>query len=163
MRNTRYGLELQAMRATFNRTLRSEWVKRWSSSERGQRYARLDRTPPSAKVLRSCEGLKRDEQALLTQLRTGHVALNSYLRRIHVLDSPNCQVCNEPESVDHFLLRCRRFIVPPQDMRSKLRGQVLSLRSLLGCRQNFPALMNYIKATGRFAVSGLSSPPPSQP
>ncbi|EJD32759.1 hypothetical protein AURDEDRAFT_43346, partial [Auricularia subglabra TFB-10046 SS5] len=79
------------------------------ASERGLRYARFDRTPPSAQVLRMFHGLAREQGAHLVQLRTGHAALNQFLHRIQAVESPNCAACCEPETVDHFLLRCSRF------------------------------------------------------
>ena len=147
------------MRVEYNCKLRSEWAGRWAESERGRRYVRIDRTPPSAKVTRSYAGLKRDEMAILTQLRTRHVTLNAYLKRIKAVDSSLCQSCSEPETVDHFLLRCHRFRDARQVLRSKLRGQPLSLRTLLGMTRNLPALMSYVKATDRLAPRATLSPP----
>ncbi|KAF9007851.1 hypothetical protein BDQ17DRAFT_1178234, partial [Cyathus striatus] len=47
----------------------------------------------------------------VTQLVTGHIALNKHLHRIGKVASPMCTKCNtnSPESVDHFLLRCPAF------------------------------------------------------
>ena len=100
--------------------------------------------------------LSRAQAATLTQLRTGHVPLNHYLHRIHAIDSPNCVACNEPETVDHYLLRCPRFRAQRQVLRRQLNGQALSARSLLGVCKNLPALMTFLQSTGRL----LSPPPP---
>lgn len=140
---------LAALRADAKQRFTREWQARWAASERGQRYARFDSTPPSKAVLRMYAGLKRAQAAVLTQLRTGHVALNGYLHRIRALDSRNCIVCHEPDTVDHYLLRCSRFRAPRQVLRRQLRGQLLSTKSLLGVRKNLPALMAYIQDTGR--------------
>ncbi|KAK0469965.1 uncharacterized protein EV420DRAFT_1256730, partial [Desarmillaria tabescens] len=63
----------------------------------------------SAKVQRLYSS--RPEASLLTQLRTSHLPLhNSYLHRIKAVNSRNCDYCNDPETVSHFLLSCRRYI-----------------------------------------------------
>lgn len=105
-------------------------------------------------------GLKRAQAAVLTQLRTGHVALNHYLHRINAIDSPLCLRCGEPETVDHYLLRCSRFLAPRQALRGRLKGQVLSTRSLLGLRKNLSTLMAFIEHTGR--LTPHTTPQPSQ-
>ncbi|KAJ7683119.1 hypothetical protein B0H17DRAFT_942155, partial [Mycena rosella] len=48
----------------------------------------------------------------LTQLRTGHIALDAYLYRLHLALSPDCPV---PESVPHLFLAC------PAQRRHRLR------------------------------------------
>ncbi|KAF8994478.1 hypothetical protein BDQ17DRAFT_1181584, partial [Cyathus striatus] len=52
--------------------------------------------------------LPRKLTSLITQLVTGHIALNKHLHRIGKVPSPMCGKCftNSPETVDHFLLRC---------------------------------------------------------
>ncbi|EJD33661.1 hypothetical protein AURDEDRAFT_44422, partial [Auricularia subglabra TFB-10046 SS5] len=71
---------------------------------------KFDDTPPSARVTRVYRSLNRGHAATLTQLRTGHVALNQYLHRIGAVGSPLCTRCGEIETVDHFLLRYARFV-----------------------------------------------------
>lgn len=90
-----------ALRAAFKKRARAEWQARWAESERGMRYARFDSSPPSACVPRMYHSLKRAQAAVLTQLRTGHIALNQYLHRIKAIDSPLCTRCGEHETVDH--------------------------------------------------------------
>ncbi|KAF8518121.1 hypothetical protein BU17DRAFT_48960, partial [Hysterangium stoloniferum] len=47
---------------------------------------------------------------ILTQLRMGFVGLNEYLSQIGVVTSPLCPKCHTPETVEHYLLQCRRFL-----------------------------------------------------
>lgn len=151
-----------ALRAAFKKDASRQWQARWADSERGRRYSRFDTTPPSARVTRMYRGLKRGQAALLTQLRTGHVALNQYLHRIGAVDSPLCTRCGELETVDHFLLRCPRFLEPRQTLRGQLKGQILSARSLLGSRPNLAPLMAFIESTGRLAIPGAARSSQSQ-
>ncbi|KAJ7153407.1 hypothetical protein C8R43DRAFT_828743, partial [Mycena crocata] len=55
------------------------------------------------------EDLHRSQCSIITQMRTGHVGLNAYLARFGAVDSSLCPMCREPETVNHFLLACRRF------------------------------------------------------
>ena len=94
--------------------------------------ARVIATLPSSRTAAGYHEHKRADQAILTQPRTGHVALNGYLSRFGRVDSPQCVRCGEVETVAHFLLRCPRFFAQRSTLRGRLRGQVLSVRTLLG-------------------------------
>ncbi|KAF8310714.1 uncharacterized protein EI90DRAFT_2843295, partial [Cantharellus anzutake] len=48
--------------------------------------------------------LRRGSISILFQLRTGHIGLLAYLAA-----SPNCSLCEVPETVEHFLFECRRY------------------------------------------------------
>ncbi|EJD33379.1 hypothetical protein AURDEDRAFT_31672, partial [Auricularia subglabra TFB-10046 SS5] len=102
-----------------------------------------------AQVLRMFHGLSREQGANLVQLRTGHAALNHLLHRIQAIESPNCAVRCEPETIDHFLLRCSRFRAQRHVLLGQLKGQVLSAHSVLGVRKNLLALMSFLSDTGR--------------
>ncbi|KAJ6474541.1 hypothetical protein DFH09DRAFT_806400, partial [Mycena vulgaris] len=75
------------------------------ASRVGTRFADFDKTPPSQHTLRWYEDLHRSQCSTITQMRTGHVGLNEYLARFGAVDSGA-----EPETVNHFLLSCRRFM-----------------------------------------------------
>ncbi|KAJ7924516.1 hypothetical protein B0H13DRAFT_1601535, partial [Mycena leptocephala] len=89
----------------------------------------------------------------ITQMRTGHVGLNAYLARFGAVDSGLCQTCHEPETVNHFLLTCRRFAQRRDTLRCALFAegrQPVTKKSLLGKSKNKTALLAYVAATGRF-------------
>ncbi|KAJ6611353.1 hypothetical protein B0H10DRAFT_1809644 [Mycena sp. CBHHK59/15] len=86
-------------------------------------------------------------------MRTGHVGLNAYLARFGAVDSSLCPACREPETVNHFLLTCRRFTGQRDVLRRALYAddrQPLNKRSLLGKCKNKGALLAYIVSTNRF-------------
>ncbi|KAJ6630129.1 hypothetical protein B0H10DRAFT_1638349, partial [Mycena sp. CBHHK59/15] len=85
----------------------------------------------------------------ITQLRTAHIGLNKYLHRVRAVDSALCPRCHVPETVDHYLLTCKRYLGPRHSLRLTLK-RPLSLRALLGNPENTTHLMNYVTATGRF-------------
>ena len=45
----------------------------------------------------------------IQRLRIGHTSLNAHLNRLHLVNSPNCQYCSEPETIEHILLYCPRY------------------------------------------------------
>ncbi|KAJ6579106.1 hypothetical protein DFH09DRAFT_839226, partial [Mycena vulgaris] len=89
----------------------------------------------------------------ITQMRTGHVGLNAYLARFGAVDSGLCSACREPETVNHFLLSCRRFMQQRDVLRRALLDddrQPLTKKSLLGKPKNRAALLAYVASTNRF-------------
>ena len=51
----------------------------------------------------------RKLEVSITKLRCRIPPLNFYLNRSGLVPSPLCPNCNEPENIDHYLLRCHRF------------------------------------------------------
>ncbi|KAI5827781.1 hypothetical protein K523DRAFT_245996, partial [Schizophyllum commune Tattone D] len=98
----------------------------------------------------------------ITQLRSGHIGLNAFLARIKAITSPMCPLCGVPETVDHYLLSCRRFVQQRHDLRRAVRGKYLTRKSLLGNVQHRAALLAFVHATGRFS-SYLDLGPSSHP
>ncbi|KAH7320461.1 hypothetical protein B0J17DRAFT_531586, partial [Rhizoctonia solani] len=50
----------------------------------------------------------RHQLSILTQLCTGHFPTASYLYRLHISESPRCQLCDtHSETVVHLLMGCR--------------------------------------------------------
>ncbi|KAL1658656.1 hypothetical protein GGF50DRAFT_66832, partial [Schizophyllum commune] len=48
----------------------------------------------------------------ITQLRSGHIGYtNAFLARIKANTSSLCPLCGVPETVDHYLFSCRRFVL----------------------------------------------------
>ncbi|KAH9855564.1 hypothetical protein C2E23DRAFT_697440, partial [Lenzites betulinus] len=85
----------------------------------------------------------------LTQLRCGHAGLNAYLARIRAVDSPLCAKCLLPETPAHYLFTCRRYTAARHALRQAVNGP-LSLRNTLGNVKARAAVLEYIRATGRF-------------
>ncbi|KAJ7692467.1 hypothetical protein B0H17DRAFT_850490, partial [Mycena rosella] len=65
---------------------------------------RFDDAKPGNAVQRLYSDLSRPQCSVATQLRTGHIGLNTYLDRFHLAPSPNCPRCGVSESVPHLLL-----------------------------------------------------------
>ncbi|KAI0656526.1 hypothetical protein C8Q70DRAFT_921051, partial [Cubamyces menziesii] len=89
----------------------------------------------------------------------------SYLARIRAIDSPLCTTCGIPETVAHFLFTCKRYSAPRHTLRQAIQGP-LTFRSTLGSQDARAAVLEYVKATGRFLEPGTcvsQGPAPSHP
>ena len=58
----------------------------------------------------------RKGESIISQLRTGYVKLNEYLKKSNIPESDTCQ-CGEVEAVKHYLLDCELY----EDEREQLR------------------------------------------
>ena len=94
----------------------------------------------------------RNTVATITQLRTGHCGLNYYLHRFGKRYSPYCECGKGKETVEHYLLECRRY----HEERIKLRKEIgkgrLTLGKLLGEPQAIKHMIEYVKATKRLQI-----------
>ncbi|CDO68734.1 hypothetical protein BN946_scf184652.g61 [Trametes cinnabarina] len=139
-----------ALKAAYKKKLSRDWTDRWKASKQGTRLARnVDPSPPGKQVLKLFKDLPRRQASILTQLRSGHVGLNAFLHRIKAVSSPLCSTCQSAETVQHYLLTCRRWLAQRDTLRRAV-GRDLSLRSLLGTAKHRGALLAYIEATRRF-------------
>lgn len=69
----------------------------------------IDKTAPGPHVYELYSRLNATDAAILAQLRTGKSRLNSYLGRFGAAPSVECDECGGPETVEHFLIRCRKW------------------------------------------------------
>ena len=107
----------------------------------------------------------RAAETALTRLRMSHVELNAYLHRFNQSDSPLCHTCRSPETVDHFLIFCRRYHLARRRLFGTLqnKGIAVSKKTLLGggpykeTEQKIilEGMVTYLKETGR--LNGMAS------
>ena len=122
---------LQATLKTWvRRQTRAEWTNSWKVETRGR--TTFKHTPqPSHKILRLHHGLKKWQSALLIQIRTEKIGLRDFLwkRRVPEVDDPGCDCGEGRQTVDHILLRCRKY----NDVRRRVfgRGGRIDLRAIL--------------------------------
>ena len=64
-------------------------------------------------------------------------------------DSPLCQRCRCPETVEHLLLHCQKYTTERHQLRLALRG-TLTTRRLLGDKKARKALLSYVQRTEHF-------------
>ena len=105
--------------------VRSQWQCMWDTQTRNK----LRELKPTLKPWPSSSRKSRQEEVTLCRLRIGHTyATHGYLLRGE--DRPECPRCNEPLTVAHALLACRRYA----EKRSRYLGYIpptMSLHRLL--------------------------------
>lgn len=91
------------------------------------------------------------------QLRTGHIALNYYLKRIGKVDSDKCTNCHVGpdhvqvlETINHFLFECQAHNEARLALIAKIGRSRLSLSKISKNTDHIKALVTYINRTGRF-------------
>ncbi|KAI7948635.1 hypothetical protein MJO29_010300 [Puccinia striiformis f. sp. tritici] len=91
-------------------------------------------------------------QAALHQLRSGHVKLNFFLFKCRMIMSPVCATCGVVETIEHYLVSCRRFLKARNQTRQELRKakiKTLSAKSLLFNPKAEKALTLFLTQTAR--------------
>ncbi len=127
------------------------WQERWDREEKGRHLYQIQK---SVKIIRLGGGHRREE-TVMTRLRLGHGALNKSLKMIGKHETGLCEWCQEEESVEHIIIRCRRYEVQRVIMRNNLRElgvQELTLKGVLsiGDRAQVRILLTFLRETGLF-------------
>ena len=95
----------------------------------------------------------------ITRLRLGHAGVNVHLNRFEMTDSPLCSVCNTPETIEHFIMKCPAYQQARDTLRTFHTGPSMdfTLKNVL-CFGEYPvtvlkthlhALACYLRETGR--------------
>jgi hypothetical protein len=150
-------VSVSAAKQKFQANLNRRWVKSWADSPRKERFSRIDPDFPFNKFRKKLFKLSRNQSSLMMQLRTGHIPLNFYLRRIGKADSDKCQKCNAipgvpqaTETISHFLFECQAHDEARRDLIAKIGRSHLSLIKIMKSTDHMKALVTYINRTGRF-------------
>ncbi len=126
------------------------WQERWDREEKGRHLYQVQRSVRGVRMGSGC----RREDIVLSRLRMGHCALNKTLKLLGKHQTGLCEGCQEEESVEHVVLRCRRYGRQREVMRSRIRElgvQEITLKGLLGERAQLRVLLGFLKETGVFS------------
>ena len=93
-----------------------KWQEMWDNSEKGRHLFQF-RPKVGYKVKNTFETTSGER--IISQLRTGYVALNEYLHKVNIKDHDSCE-CGEIESVGHFLLHCQKYETERELMRKRI-------------------------------------------
>ena len=138
--------------------LKRQWRAAWMDSlARRQRFELVDDNFPFTGFRRRQDNLTRGEAALLMQIRSGHVPLNSFLFKIGKSESKLCQQCRgnageeaPAETVTHFLFQCSAFAAQRRQLARAIGGANMNLKNIMLETKRMGALVKYINRTGRF-------------
>ena len=105
---------------------------------------------PSHKAIHVITNRLHWATSILTQLRTGNIALQLFLKKIKAMESALCPCCITPELVAHFLLHCHRYTSQRRKLRYKVGIATTSIPRLLSNEKVVPHMLNYIADTRQF-------------
>jgi hypothetical protein len=151
-------MQLPSTRSTTLNAARKHCVVRKLPDDVGRYSKAIDTALPGRHTRQLYDGLSRKEASVLAQLRTGMAGLNSFLHRIRVANTDQCDCGQAPETVDHFLFRCRRWTTHRRDMLQCTDTGRGNMSLYLGGKAptddaSWTPDMNAVRATIRFAVS----------
>ena len=126
---------------------KEEWMKNIKMTGHLRRILTTDEAIRGTKLYNSIA--TRKISAKLAQLRTGHCALNGYLHRFGKMDSSTCECGQGKETVEHYLLECRKFREQRKVLRRNVGNGRMKTRILLGNAKILKHTVEYITATGR--------------
>jgi ribonuclease HI len=96
-----------------------EWQALYNSSISGANYRMLEPTVSSkGKLVEK----NRKKETVISRLRLGKCRLNAYLHEIHRHPDGLCELCQEAETIEHLLLRCKT-----NDFAEKLQSACAAL------------------------------------
>ena len=90
---------------------------------------------------------KRNTVVTLVRLRTGHFGLNHYLHRFKIKKSPYCECGYGKETVEHYLLECRKYNEQRKTLRKEVGPGRMRTEKLLGYPKLIKHTMQYVIAT----------------
>lgn len=133
-------------------TCEEETAVRRGTMQGKERIYELTNVKKAKRHFKVVDQLPRQNRAMLTQLRTGHVPLNVYLHRFKRKDSPRCEMCKGgDETVEHYLLWCQAYETQRKRAKRSMGVQRLSKNSILATERGWEVLFRFINETRRFA------------
>jgi ribonuclease HI len=151
------SLHLHASLAHTRQIARTHFASPSENPRSGHHHRRCRGDVNSRSTLRALSKLPRSHCSIIVQLRSGHIALRKYLARFARAEDPLCPTCHLPESVDHFLLICKRFNKQRKELfksihaiDKKINHRRLSV--LLSHPDVLPLTAKYAISTGRFPL-----------
>ena len=139
-----------ALKANQKHSMYPKWAKWWVCSPRHSKILCIDPHMPSQTLFHIITSRPCQATSILTQLHTGRVALQLFLKKIKATESALCPHCISPESVAHFLLHCHRYTSQQCKLRYKVSIAATSISWLLSDEKVIPHTLNYIADTRHF-------------
>lgn len=143
----------------FNKHWQECWVEDMLITGKGKHLGRIRNTTLSPTPV---DTGSRVADVAIFRLRLGHAGLNKHLFRIKKADSSYCSYCNTEETIEHYLLECKKYDQPRNAFQWTIvtilkKIPDFTLKLLLGGEDLQPsantqitkALAIYLRATGR--------------
>ena len=111
---------LDDVKSAAKLSARMKWQERWDASEQGRTLYQFRPTVGYKSRVPHQFGTVSLERRV-TQLRTGYVTLRDHLYKLGLVDTKSCE-CEEPETVQHYLLACPIY----EDQREILQQRLFA-------------------------------------
>src|SRR6266481_10122663 len=112
--------------------------------------SRISPKLPNHKFSHLLTSLPHRATSILSQLITSHVALHTFLKKIHISESALCPQCHSPETVSHFLFYYTKFTIQRRALRAKVGITSTSMCRLLNDTKCIAHTLRYIANTKWF-------------
>lgn len=125
------------------------WQDRWNKDVKGRFYFKSE-NKVSLKV--KYTDSNRRKEVCMTRIRFGHCWLNSTRCLIGKHPDGNCDFCQFPENVQHYLLECIEFQHLQEELVNMLMSKSLKVdsTSLLGNKSHYDKIWKYVLGTKKF-------------
>ena len=101
------NLELKEIFNIADKFILKKWQERWSSYPRAVHYKQFE---PTCNTTIKYTNKARRAEVLITRLRLGIYNLNKQLKKYKKHPTGNCDLCDQPEDIQHFLIECRSHL-----------------------------------------------------
>ncbi|KAJ3572025.1 hypothetical protein NP233_g3370 [Leucocoprinus birnbaumii] len=146
-----------ALRQAKTEETKRSWKEEWQKSPRFERMNSVDPNHPYNRFREWRDDLDRNQGSILVQLRSGHLPINVYLKRIGKRQDDKCDWCQEnlgreiPETVNHFVLDCPAYANERHILARRIgRDNMCELQRIMTTEEGTRELLNFLDATRRF-------------
>jgi len=110
-RHTPLPVSVSATRQVLKKEMKNRWKTEWKTSLRYTKTKGINNSLPSDDYLHIIYQLQCNQASLPTQLRTGHIPLNTVLHHIKHPNTPNCPHWKNGihKTIHHFLIVCPHY------------------------------------------------------
>ena len=151
--NQYVDIENQLNKREFNSVLKSYFNEKWQIMwEESNAHLKLIQ-PNVCKTYKSLLNNRRLE-SVIHCLRMGNIGLNENLRKINRHESGLCDFCGSPETIEHFLCSCPKYLITRSMMIAEAdidEGNILSLLTSSDISKQ-KALVNYVSRSQRLFI-----------
>jgi len=125
------------------------WQNQWETIDKGRFLFGIQ---PLVTQCINVFGFSRKEERILHQLRLGKCKLNFYKFEINKHETGLCDFCMVFETIEHYLIDCKRYTKERKKLFSRLNVKQMCLQSLLGKEDHLQPVMAFIKATDKYYI-----------
>lgn len=137
----------EAMKTKNLEQAKAQWCASTFGTKHRAKYPKI----VAHEFIDNIKHLSRAKAALLFQFSVGHAPLQAHLFRLRVVDTGVCPSCGDaPETVAHYLLRCRTYAAERHRHLSSNGLEFLNLSFLFSSPRALSPLFRFVEDSDRF-------------